>query len=583
MVDAGHEPSPWIPAPIRWGVLAVLTVLFVGIGFQQARLDAPAVDEGVDVSSGVAALVHRDLRMVPEHPALPKALAALPALLAGPVVPESEAWHEGEWFNWSDDFVAANEDAGSLDATFLWARLVVVAQGVAIAALLYALASRFFGPDGGLVAAAAWLTTPYFVGLGHFAMLDVPFTLATLALVLVTLRWLDRPTLARTAAVGAVLGLALATRHTGLVLAVWVVLVVVVKLRSRPFEALQGLVVVGLVSVLCLWAVYRGLSPSGPPPEVTARFEGLVATQTSSVAVGLVGAMPLPLEWQAGFASMDQAGTNRPASLAGQSWSGGRWWYFPVAAVLKLPAGLLAAVLAGWVVARRHPARLRLAGVVLAPALSLWFVVLVQPLNLGLRVVLPSVALALVGLGALVAPVRARLAPGPVEPATGARRLARPAVLGVVGLVVASQVAAMVTAAPHSLAWSPPPFRPAYRWVSDSNVDVGQALYEVRDWVVGHDRPFVAVGSTRGLTVGGGSRELVGADPADVQGWVAVGVTPLLDTWREQLSWVRAYCPVGTLGGGSVLVYRFRTVPDTAVGPMRPVEPCFGDEWSSRG
>ena len=76
MVDAGHEPSPWIPAPIRWGVLAVLTVLFVGIGFQQARLDAPAVDEGVDVSSGVAALVHRDLRMVPEHPALPKALGS---------------------------------------------------------------------------------------------------------------------------------------------------------------------------------------------------------------------------------------------------------------------------------------------------------------------------------------------------------------------------------------------------------------------------------------------------------------------------------------------------------------------------
>lgn len=583
MVDAGHEISPWIPATIRWAVLAVLTALFVGLGFQQARLDAPAVDEGVDVSSGVAALVHRDLRMVPEHPALPKALAALPALLAEPVVPESEAWQEGEWFNWSDDFVAANEAAGRLDAIFLWARMVVVAQGVAIAALLYALARRFFGPDGGLVAAAAWLTTPYFVGLGHFAMLDVPFTLATLALSLVTLRWLDRPTLLRTAVVGAVLGLALATRHTGLVLAVWVVLVVAVKLRNRPFEALQGLLVVGLVSVLCLWAVYRGLSPSGPPPEVTARFEGLVATQASSVAVGLVGAMPLPLEWQAGFASMDQAGTNRVASLAGQSWTGGRWWYFPAAAVMKLPAGLLAAVAAGWVAARRHPARRRLAGIVLAPALSLWFVVLVQPLNLGLRVVLPSVALSLVGVGALVAPVRARLGSGAVDPPGAVRRLARPAVLGVVVLVVGSQGAAMVMAAPHSLAWSPPPFRPAYRWVSDSNVDVGQALYEVRDWVADHDRPFVAVGSTRGLSVGGGSRELVGADPADVEGWVAVGVTPLLDTWREQLSWVRSYCPVGTLGGGSVLVYRFRTAPDVGVGPMRPVEPCFGDEWSSHG
>ena len=98
-----------IPTAVRRSVLLVLAVLFLAIGLHQAARDAPTVDEGVDVSSGVASLVRRDLRMTPEHPALPKAVAALPALLAHPIVPDTEAWERGDWFDWSDDFIPTIE------------------------------------------------------------------------------------------------------------------------------------------------------------------------------------------------------------------------------------------------------------------------------------------------------------------------------------------------------------------------------------------------------------------------------------------------------------------------------------------
>ncbi|WP_421120345.1 hypothetical protein ACE2AJ_03230 [Aquihabitans daechungensis] len=62
---------------------------------------------------------------------------------------------------------------------------------------------------------------------------------------------------------------------------------------------------------------------------------------------------------------------------------------------------------------------------------------------------------------------------------------------------------------------------------------------------------------------------------------MAAAVTPLMQTRRDELAWLRKYCPVGTLGGGSVLVYRFEQPPDPAPGPERPVEPCFGATWSS--
>jgi hypothetical protein len=116
--------------------------------------------------------------------------------------------------------------------------------------------------------------------------------------------------------------------------------------------------------------------------------------------------------------------------------------------------------------------------------------------------------------------------------------------------------------------------------VSDSNLDAGQALYEVREWATEHDQPYVAMDSTRGLSVEGGSRRLTEVPPDQVRGWVAVGVTPLMQTRRDELAWLRKYCPVDEMGGGSVLVYRFVEAPDPSPGPMRPDPPCFGNEFS---
>ena len=559
-----------VPAVWRRSILIVLSLVFFAVGMHQADRDAPTVDEGVDVSSGVAALVRHDLRMVPEHPVLPKVLAALPALIARPIVPDTQAWRDGDWFDWSDDFISANAAAGRLHEILLWSRAVLLLETVAAGALLYLLTKRFFGPDGGLLVAVAWLTTPYVVGLGHFAMIDIPFTVVTLAFCLLLARWVDHPTTGHTVALGLVLAAALASRHTALVLVLVAVAVMVHHLRKTPREAATAVGIVGVTSLAGLWLVYRGLAPSGSSADVQASFHGLIDGAAGAPA-RLVGLLPLPLEWRAGFAYLDLTSTERPASLLGQSWDGGRWWFFPVSAALKLPLTLVAAIVVGWVVVvRRALHRRALLVYVVTPAVALWLLLLAQPLNLGLRLAMPIVALAFVGLGALPTLV-------PADLGTTRARVA----LGGIGVVVVVQFLAMFVAAPTSLAWTPPPWTPAYRWVSDSSLDAGQALYEVRDWSAAHDHPFVSIDRTRGLEVGGGSRPLRETDPSEIRGWVAAAVTPLMQTRREELAWLRKYCPVGTLGGGSVLVYRFEDAPDPAPGPERPVEPCFGDTWST--
>ena len=110
------------------------------------------------------------------------------------------------------------------------------------------------------------------------------------------------------------------------------------------------------------------------------------------------------------------------------------------------------------------------------PALLLAGTVAVQGLDIGLRLVLPSLALLFVAAAPVARHLRGRV---------GAL---------VVGALVLSQVAVLVAAGPHSLAWTPPPFTPSYRYVSDSNVDFGQDLWRLRDWTAASSRGWRSCG-----------------------------------------------------------------------------------------
>jgi hypothetical protein len=179
--------------------------------------------------------------------------------------------------------------------------------------------------------------------------------------------------------------------------------------------------------------------------------------------------------------------------------------------------------------------------------------------DLGVRYLLPTFALWCVGASAVVL-VPARF---------GARA---------VGAVAAVAAAVMLASSlPHSLAYTSPPFTPAYRVVTDSNVDWGQDLALLQAWAVGR-RPYVDWFGPRGTSWADvpGARDLLAADPTTITGWVAVSATNLTSNHAGALAWLRAYCPVDDLGG-SVLVYRFDTPPVVGPGPTAPAPPCSGD------
>ncbi|MBV9951289.1 MAG: glycosyltransferase family 39 protein [Acidimicrobiia bacterium] len=569
-VQAGErlDVLPLGPRTRRWTRVAVLAlaVVFVASGLVQDWQDSPTVDEGVDLASGLAGWVRHDLRMNPEHPPLPKLLATLPALAARPIVPDDAAWRDGDWFDHADSVLRANDRAGRLHLVLFLSRLVPLAEAAGCALFMYWLGRDLFGEVAGLLSAGLWLTTPMFLGLGHVQSIDVTFTFATLGFAVALLAHRRRPTLRRAAVVGVTLALALLTRHTGLVLVPVGVVAVAARTWFDRRHAVRAAVTVLLVAYLGLWAGYRAFDPTPPTGAPAARYEGIIGEASHrSAAARLVLAVPAPTEWRAGFGFLTITSDQRPAWLAGQAWEGSRLWYFPATVLLKVPLGALLALVggaAGWLAVGRR-ARRDAAIVLAAPALMLFGLTALQPLDLGMRLVLPSVALALVAAGPVVAVAR--------------RQAGRIALIA----LASTQLAAVVAAGPHTLAWSPPPFRPAYRWVSDSNVDFGQGLWELRDWTRTHPAR-VAVVTPRGLGVPDDARPLVGADPSEVRGWVAAGVTALTVVDRDQLAWLRAWCPVGQLAGGAILVYRFDRPPGPGVGPTTPAAPCGAGERFSR-
>jgi hypothetical protein len=546
-------------------LLAVLALQFTTIALTEARRDSATVDEAVDVASGVTTVVRRDFRMNPEHGPLPKVLSALPALFARPIVPDDDTYRSGAWFDYTDRFIEENRAAGRLDEVLFLARTVAIAEGLAVAFVLYLFGRRLAGPWGGTLAASLWLTSPVFIGFSHFAMIDIAFTLALLVVSHTLLRFLDDPSPSRAAWCGVACAAALLTRHNALPIVAATAVTCAVATRRDVRTAARHLATVGLVAFALVWAFYRGLDPSAPAGEVGERFDGIIAAaQDDSVAARAALAAPLPTEFRAGLAYLFVTSDERPAYAFGHAWDGSRVWYFPAAALAKLSFVTIIGCGVGLVALRRVAPMTRRRPLVAlwVPAGTLALMLLAQPLNLGLRYAFPIVA----ALFACAAP------------AALAGRVAWRRAAAIAGLAV--QIVFVWAATPHSLAWTPPPFTPAFRYVTDSNVDYGQDVERFFAFAEEHE-VTAAIVRARGFDLPESVRPLIGAPVESVRGWVAVSVTSLTALDRDELSWLRAYCPVGTIGG-SILLYRFDEAPSGDPGPTMPVDSCFDHEFSRR-
>ncbi len=455
----------------------MLLLIFFALAMDSARGDSPTMDEQNHIARGLAYLRTGDPRLSTEHPPLVNSLCALPLLTQPVRLPTDDwSWSAGEWYRFADQLLwHANDDAERI--VFL-ARLPVMFLGLLLGAFLYRATRWWVGEAAGgtesyvpVVALLLYVFDPNILAHSHYVTTDLGAT----AFVFLAAAALWRAArsdfqLGPVVLAGGAYGLALSAKLSAVVFGPIFALVAVASLfgrwqqcrrDNRANQWLRAWLRLGvfypLSALVVVWAVF-GLD-WGP------LIEGGPA-------------VPMPAFWRGVEIILDFSAGGRPAFLLGRFSVDGFWNYFPVALAVKtpLPTLLLLAWAVGMFLVRcvsclKNRTRGSVCGALPASAFLLvpavfYFVVSTQSaVNLGYRHLLPI-------LPFLFAFIATQLA---------SSRIPRYIVLLLLLWLVVSNLLIF----PHYVSFFNEIVGPenGYQVLVDSNVDWGQDLKRLRQWM----------------------------------------------------------------------------------------------------
>jgi hypothetical protein len=229
------------------------------------------------------------------------------------------------------------------ESMMLAARLVQVTLTLLAGVFIFWWARRLSGPIAAVLALATWVANPLVLAYGHLIITDVGAMVAIPVAVFALGRFVERPGRTTAIGAGATVAAALALKYTSLTLGpILVALVALYQAKRGPglshwktlsrnlgWAVLAGWLVL-LIAYLPEW--------KSPPP--------LPAEQANQLGVPgwfqSLRPLLIPRDFFKGLAiGLAQAHHPREAYLDGQWTTGGWWYYFPVALLLKTPIPLL--------------------------------------------------------------------------------------------------------------------------------------------------------------------------------------------------------------------------------------------------
>ena len=401
-----NEPDPHggVERPMRRAATLVAAVALVFLSTflvrDHTRDDSLSADEPVHILSSWHEVAGRNAIVNIEHPPLAKILVGL-ALQTLPLPPPPETVPTGPLL--ADSIHAfLFENRVSPDAITAVARAPFLGVLALLLILVFASATTRYGMAPGLFAVALVALEPNFVAHAGVVHTDVPAAVAFLAAVLAWERARRRPTPLRLLVAAVVLGLALATKFSTVLLLPILLLQSLIAARRgpRPWRAAARaavrLALVAFAALLVVLSVYVPVTSRMNPHDQRGVIHEMVAARgaprVSAVIESLVAVSPPLAHYAGGLASVVRT------SMVGQelNYLGGKTSlhgfpsYFFVAFALKSTLAFLAVTLLAAVFFFRRPSQFREEGrLFLLPVAVLFLASIKSAYNIGIRHMLP--------------------------------------------------------------------------------------------------------------------------------------------------------------------------------------------------
>ncbi len=466
------------------GVLCLLGVLVAQLALS-VRQESLTWDEDDHIYAGYMSWKTGDFGLNPEHPPLVKLLGALPLLgMRLYVPPLQQRFFKHEAFLGGKDFLFKNDT----DRMLFRVRMSVAVLTVLLALLIFLATREMFGMGPAFMALTLFVFDPNILAHGAVLGTDMGLSCFMFATVYAFYRYVKTPSVPRLLLTGLAAGLALASKHTGILVFPMLLLLAIVELirgatppvavGRRALSGAASLFVISAVAVAVLWGFYGfryaarpgGMQLNPPLAEYIQPMRPHEATLVAAVARWRL----LPESYLYGLADVRQTADFYSSYLFGKVYAHGVWFYFPSAFIIKSTLAFL--ILLGLAIYAIASGKLRcwreILFLTIPPAVH-FAVAMSSRINIGVRHILPVYVFLYVLIGgAAWALIRQK------------RQWAYVITALVLFQVISSVRAYPVYMAYSSEVWGGP--SQTYRYLSDSNVDWAQQLKAVKQYLDQH-------------------------------------------------------------------------------------------------
>ena len=472
--------------------IAIITVSLV-LAISSFWNDSLIVDEIPHVGSGYSYVKALDYRLNPEHPPLAKALATLPLLFLNLTQDafQTKFWLQdinGQW-DFGRFFIFQSGNNAELITKVV--KFPMLLFFIFSAILIYKWTKKLYGNFAALTALTLFSFSPTVITHSRFVTTDVPALFGILLATFFFIKYLDAPTKKNTWLAGLAFGIAILTKFSTFLIVPYFLILALIKNKNK----LLGTILIFIIGfVFIVWPIYSVFTLNYPPERQRADTEFILGSFGNRTLADLTAFMADKSiirglgEYALGLLMVGQraVGGNTTYFLGEVSAAGSRY-YFPVVYALKEPLAwwvfvVIALLYLAWQI--KKPSSVRRFGLSIKEflknhfvefAMLLWLAIywttsIKSNLNIGVRHLLPTYPFAIILVSGQLARLRHKIK----------------YFVPIVAFLLAWYVAENLRVWPYyltyfnQLAGGP---TGGYRYVVDSNLDWGQDLKRLSQWV----------------------------------------------------------------------------------------------------